>query len=630
MNDSEVRKFLDMSPAERTARRAAHELFNSLCNGNEYVTVEQLEYRMREIYNIQKRDRNQSKSESCKEARGSIRINDQLNGKIPSMRTCSNESHIYESNLLAAAHNYSHGVIPAINQSLSLSMPNSQALQKIPIFHQPFFHPILFLSVLYHRLVSVFSTAPLEILKSYKILILFLAHILITSPDLKVSMSTFAYYVSLFTMIFATFNMLRSKHQFIEFKIWSGLFLSFNENVYAEDSENLYMRKSMIPYLWFFFAFIINMMLFPFIENDWRFASEIATVSLIFFLGTFVCFMFTSSHNPDFVVVLSIFLNIFAKYPHKNLKASTIDWTFIDWKIPLIGYIDISLNLRAILYVGISFCMLILARRNAWQGIYQHFFPHAVTLTWLQIFLNNLHSATTFGLIRSSVVITAILFFLPIVGLATLLIPTFLIIEWLSITDFTNRILITFFTSVIAITGSVLLAFSNRARKYVTSMQIILSIFTILFLLRPIIMEKKDNTYSSYLHQSADSNKLNDNDIIDLSENSAKLTWELYYKYCIQSDIENINLIDLQTRCYNHLEGSSVYWSAVVTKTRISNIKNWRKTLIDNYAPSVLRTKIVCLFGEKSSAKCVKNEECKKIKEFINEQKTCNLEKWNM
>jgi wolfamin len=54
-NEDDVRGCLQMSSGERAARRAAQELFSSLSNGEEYVTAAQLERRMREIYNLQKR-----------------------------------------------------------------------------------------------------------------------------------------------------------------------------------------------------------------------------------------------------------------------------------------------------------------------------------------------------------------------------------------------------------------------------------------------------------------------------------------------------------------------------------------------------------------------------------------------
>lgn len=643
-NEAEIRKFLSMTPGERSAKRAAQELFASLSGGEEFVTVEQLERRMREIYKMQKKKKPNENDAGPSNGNASIKEKeDDYEGSssskssspvrlhAPRDRFMDDSNHISEANLVSAAHSYSHGIIPAVNQALTVSIPHPQSLDHVPCLHRPFFHPTMFFALLYHRFITIFSSFPTELIAKFQIIIILAAYAIVSTENFLIFLPTAGYYISLIIMIVSSFKMLKSKHEFLDFRLWSGLFLSYDEHVNANDSENLYLRNNMKPYFWFFVSFAANLMLYPLISDQWLPNSEITTISFTLTFVTMVSFMYTSS-RIDFLVLFSFALNVLAKYPYEMDSVVANKWRFLDLKIPgfstfVIGSgIEFSMNCRGMLYLMIPVFMFFLAKRRGWHGIYQYLFPHCVTLAWLQISIISSQSATTFGLIRSSLGLAGVFLFLPLFGLVTLLIPVFAAVEWLSLTNSTNRIFITISTLIVAITGSCFMAISNRTGKYVTFVQILLCILASCFLFRPYMMGAEENLYSSYLEQSsAESKVAQAARILDAMDESGALSWELYHKYCLAWT--HTNRINTQIRC-SHLDGTEIYWDGVVSDVGISNVKNWRRDLLENYIPKFFSSQLVCYFGELTQANCFEGENCN-IKDFIEGQKHCNVDKWN-
>lgn len=645
-NEGDVRKFLSMSPGERSAKRAAQELFASLSGGEEFVTVEQLERRMREIYKLQKRKR-KDEDESQPAENGNVSIkgkddsDDDKNSSSSSSpariharnRLMDDSNHISEANLVSAASNYSNGIIPAVNQALTVSIPHPQSLDHVPCLHRPFFHPTMFFALLYHRFITIFSSFPTDTIARFQILIAVAAYAIVSTENLLIFLPTVGYYITIAVMVVSSFKMLKSKHEFIDFRIWSGLFLSYDEHVNANESENLYLRNNMRPFIWFFLSFAANLMLYPLIADQWLPHSEITVVAFVLTFVTMFCFMYTSSHQmPDFMVLFSFAFNVLAKYPYEVDSVVSSKWRFLDLKIPgfstfVIGSgIEFSMNCRGLMYLMIPVFLVLLARRRNWRGIFQFLFPHCVTLAWLQISIISSQSSTTFGLMRSALGLAGVFLFLPLFGLVTLLIPVFAAVEWLSLTDSTNRIFVTISTTIIAITGSCFMAISNRTGKYVTVVQIFLCLLASCFLFRPYMMGKEEMMYSSYLQETSTESKVARSErILESLDESGTLSWELYHKYCLAWT--HTNRINTQIRC-SHLDGSSIYWEGVVSDVGINSVKNWRRDLMQNYIPEFISNRLVCYFGDFNRANCFEGESCD-IKDFIEGQKRCNVDKWN-
>lgn len=646
-NESDVRKFLAMSPSERSAKRAAQELFASLSGGEEFVTVEQLERRMREIYKLQKRKKKsddeaepsengkvsiKSKEDEEESSSFSSKSSSPVRMHQPRDRLMDDSNHISEANLVTAAQNYSNGIIPAVNQALTVSVPHPQSLDHVPCLHRPFFHPTMFLELLYHRFIAIFSSFPTELVAKFQIILILAAYAIISTENFLIFLPNVGYYISFAVMIVSSFKMLKSKHEFIDFRIWSGLFLSYDDQVNAEDSERLYLRNNLKPYFWFFVSFASNLMLFPLISDQWLPHSEITVIASVLTFTTMFCFMYTSSNGPDFLVLFSFALNVLAKYPYELDSVVANKWRFLDLKIPgfstfVIGSgIEFSMNCRGLLYLIIPVFLFFLAKRCSWRGIFQFLFPHCVTLAWLQISIISSQSATTFGLIRSTLGLAGVFLFLPLFGLVTLLIPVFAAVEWLSLTDSTNRIFVTISTSIIAITGSCFMAISNRTGKYVTFVQVLLCILASCFLFRPYMMGNEETMYSSYLEQTSAETKSTQSDrILDSLDESSTLTWDLYHKYCLAWT--HTNRINTQIRC-SHLDGSEIYWNGVVSRVGISYVRNWRRDFMENFLPAIVSNQMFCYFGDQNRANCFEGETCE-IKDFIDAQKKCNVDRWN-
>lgn len=482
-NEIEVKACLSMSSGERAARKAARELFQCLSNGGEHITPAQLERRMREIYNLQKKRRRRRGGD---DSDGDESDNRATNGDIypsPSHNRnrldLSEQDIITEAHLLTAAVNYSHGRLPAVNDVLTLSVPHPTTLDHVPCFHRLIFHPVVFFTLLYHRFVSVISSLPDQI-AHFKYIILFLLYALISSENSALVLPMVAYYMSLAMMVWSSFKMLKTKHDFIDFRIWSGLFLSYGDhNVDAGGSENLFLRNNMKPYLYFFAAFVTNMVVYPIISNEWLPHSEITVMAFVLVFVTLFAFMYTSPEPfPDLLVLFSFGVNVLAKYPYEMDDVVTTGWRFLDLKVPtfpsfVIGNgIEFCLNCRAILYLLIPGALLQIAKRCRWHGTYKCLIPHCVTLAWLQIFIGSSQSATMFGLVRSTLGLAGILLFLPLFGVITLMIPVFLTVEWLGLTDPKTRLLISLVAAAIAIVCSCLMAVNKTTRKYVTLLQV--------------------------------------------------------------------------------------------------------------------------------------------------------------
>ena len=650
-NEGEIRKFLAMTPSERSAKRAAQELFASLSGGEEFVTVEQLEKRMREIYKMQKKkkvipsdceagpsgsgkisikskedDENENDSSSTSKSSSPLRLHSYKN------RLMEDSNQISEANLVQAAHNYSNGIIPAVNQVLTISVPHPHTLDHVPCLHRLFLHPTMFFALLYHRFISIFSSFPSEDIARFQILIVLAAYAIISTDNFLIFLPTAVYYISLASMVVTSFKMLKSKHEFIEFRIWSGLFLRYDEQVNANDSENLYLKNNMKPYLWFFISFAVNLMIYPLISDQWLPHSEITVIAFVLTFITMFCFMFTSSPNvPDFLMLFSFALNVLAKYPYEMDSVVNSKWRFLDLQIPgfstfLIGSgIEFSMNSCGMLYLLIPVFMFFLARRRQWRGIFQSLFPHCVTLAWLQISIISSQSATTFGLVRSTLGLVGVFLFLPLFGLVTLLIPVFAAVEWMTLADSTNRIFVTISTSIIAITGSCFMAVSNRTGKYVTVVQILLCVLASCFLFRPYLMGDEETAlYGSYLQQ-AESKATQPERILDVLDDPGALNWDLYHKYCLAST--QVNRIDTQIRC-SHLEGSEIYWDGIVSDVGIGTVKNWRQSLMQSFLPEFISSSLICYFGEMNRANCFESETCE-IKDYLESQKKCNVDKFN-
>lgn len=496
-----------MTPGERAARKAARELFSCLSNGGKHITPKQLERKMREIYKMQKARRQPGDSTSTSEdedhpspqqsledgtapiSNGSVNLRHHSTERKRKTRRShlnvneppggvSNER-ITEENLVSAAVNYAAGQMPMINDAMTLTVPHPSSLDHVPCFHRLIFHPIVFFTLLYHRLINVIAEFPKRVPQSVRIALLLVVYWLVSTDNLTTALPIGFYYFCWGTMIWSTCKMLKTKHDFIDFRIWSGLFLSYGDhNIEADISENRFLRNNMQPYLYFFCAFIGNFLVYPLIAPEWLPHSELTIVAGIFVFFSMLAFMYSTQRFPDWVFLISFGVNVLAKYPYEMDDVVTTGWRFLDLKVPtfcsfVIGNgIEFCLNCRTALYLLIPMFLVHLAKRSNWHGTYTHLIPHCVTLSWLQLCINSAQSATMFGVVRATLGLAGVLLFLPLFGLVSLLIPVFVVVEWLGFTNPNIRLGSTVAASLLAILGSCFLAINRTTQKYVTVLQV--------------------------------------------------------------------------------------------------------------------------------------------------------------
>lgn len=624
-NESDVCDILLMDESERAARRAAKEVFNYLSNGDKYISATQLERKLRDIYKLNRKCARQNQSNGAISNGSCVSEPLQLS---PSLGSGGRRNGISEANLIAAAVNYTHGQIPFEASQIVISVPNPGTLDHVPFFHRAFFNPVMFFLLLYHRFINLASSLPGTVFSNVQLLLALMIYFLFTIKHWLQFIPIAIYFITFGIMTIATFKILKKKHEFVDFRLWSGLFLRYGDHqVDAAASENRFLRNNIGPFLVFFVAFIINLTVYPLIE--WLPNSELTVISFVMSFVTLFAFMYTTSYTfPDYSVLVSFGLNVLAKYPYELDSVVMTGWRFLDLKVPafttfVIGNgIEFCLNCRALLYLTIPGSLLYLASRENWRGIWKYFLPHCITLSWLQLCIISSQSATMFGLVRAALGLSGMLLFLPLFGLATILIPIFATIEWLSLTDPTLSLMTAIITTLLAIGGSCFLAGFNRTERYITGFQVCICITAIIFLTFPFMHPQYDESESSASAQS---------DLFHAQSTDpsilTSLSWEQYHRYCNQPAWEKgVSKVKTQIRC-SHLDGTRINWDGVVDEIEISAISNFRMKVIQSIFPEWLANWVICFFGDLNQDDCIETEECDQIKNVIDNK--CNLDKWN-
>lgn len=385
-------------------------------------------------------------------------------------------NNISEENLISAAMQVVHGQLPNISSSLTLSVPHPESLNHVPYFHRMLFHPLLFLYLIYHQYLNALARFPSSL--SNCIIFLLILSYTTTINNVLAFLPVVIYHVSLFVMFVSTLKMIKSKHRYDDFRIWSQLFLSFDQQ-FDTNAENAFLRKELQPYLIYFSAFFVNVIVSPTIPLPFRMTSEVTIISFILLFVTLFLFMFNNRNPfPDLPTLLSFGINVLVKYPFEIDAEMWSNWLILDLKIPTfapfpIGNgIEFCFNCRGLLYLLLPALLITLARRHNWHGIYQCLIPHCVVLSWLQICIISSQSATIFEMVRGTLTLAGMLFCLPLFGLVTLMIPVFVTVESMALKNAVHRLVASVSFAGVALITSCLLASYRRTKRYVTYMQV--------------------------------------------------------------------------------------------------------------------------------------------------------------
>jgi len=475
-----------------------HEIvfFVSLSNGEDFITTEQLQKRIRSLSSpsTSNADYFQSNNSSSNSSQKGLSDNDNdcfprngLPDDSPKDEDRTNDVHgkeiskfftfycvllcefcyiiagwtdqgekITEAALVSAAASYARGMLPIVSHALCMVDPSELALDTIPLLQRPFIYPFASLKRLYSWLIESLGHRGTLINRvlftsNLHILLLLLLYSLFGTESLILFIPMALYYLSFVVMMVATFQMLQRKREFNDFRVWSGLFLSYSGgNLNPEEAEYQFCRNNLKPYGHFFLALLLNLMIYPLIAHQWTPQSEFTIIAVTLTLITLCSFMWRdSSRFPDFLALFSFGVHVLAKYPYETDMVVAQSWRFLDIRVPtfasyVVGNgIEFCLNFRAVFYLLIPAVFAKMAARDNWRGTYRILIPHCVTLSWWQIAIFSSQGATWYGLIRGTLALVGMVLFLPIAGIASIILPVVAVAKYLSENDLAMRIAIT-------------------------------------------------------------------------------------------------------------------------------------------------------------------------------------------
>lgn len=620
-NYLDVKMCISMSQDEKVGRKAARDVFASLSNGCDYITSTQLERRILEIEQSDEGSGN-SAAASCQPSRlsndapvnGIIENNRQSpQNQIDWNERSENNQKLTEENIISAAVNYTQGQLPALNKSLCLYDPNLRAVDRLPVIHRTIFHPVLALKLLYQNLIHFLSLLTFHVGSDVRLLFVFLVYITMATDNPLYIVPLLLYYATIGGLVVTTCRMLRSNRDFGDFRLWSGLFLTYSEGeLNATQAEFQFIRSNMRPYLHYFAALILNLMCYPLISSQFLIQSEITVLSFCLTIMTLIGFLYKKRGKliVDYLILLSFGLNVLAKYPYESDEVVAQGWRFLDLKIPtfasyIIGNgIEFCITFRILLYAVIPVIFVRIAARENWRGIYKYLIPHCVTLSWLQMVIISSQGATMFGLIRGTLALVGVVLFLPLVGLMTVLIPVSAVTKYVLTVTTVTHVYFTcslfIFVFILAIISYVSLA-KSKFKCYSVFLQVLFTVISAYFL-----------SQSLSLNQAA-----------DFTQMPKSLTFDQYDRLCnTQSDIST------HIKC-SQLNGLTIHWEAYIHSITMTSTSNTVKYVFDKL-PQFARQPFYCYYGDPIERNCQFNDDdCIAFYDSIKYMNGCSLDKYN-
>ncbi|XP_061380004.1 wolframin isoform X2 [Danaus plexippus] len=654
---------LAASRQETVARKAARDLFASLSNGEQYITTAQLERRIREICatTLRKGPGEDSLDDETPEeeraldeqalepsklqagdhlhTNGTIRTHD-VDEDYP--ERCQNDDirNLTVDNLVSAAVDYCQGELPLVSYELTLTDPSVKALDHIPILHQAFLHPIVFLQVLYLKLLYYFGSFSFR-LSNIELSVLLICYLSVSTDSLYHLVPLVFYYASIIAMVICTFKMLLAKRQFIDFRKWSGLFLRYSDgNLQPDESEDLFVRNNLAPFVQFFLALFVNLFLYPFIATQWVPFSEFCVLSFCLMFLTLLSFGTNGSPYPDVLALISFGINVLAKYPYEKDTVVHQGWRFLDLHISnypsyiLGNSIEFCLNARVFFSLLIPIILAVMAKRNNWQGVLKYTLPHCVTLSWLQMFITCSHGCTTYGLIRGTLALVCTFLFLPLMGIVTVTLPIIAFLQYVTMSKLLYTLTVLIWL-VVGLTVTCFLAKSEATKKFVTPFQIAIGMITLIYTGNQFAVNIQEDGIASGLieiigdEKSSIKNLLKNEFMTDYEDSLYHINWDDYYNQCNTPSWNERNMATTQMKC-SVLDGAHVNWEGYVKDVRVKSVRNQWNT-VAGWLPQIMSEYFKCYYGEEFSSLC-RNDvaDCEFVQTVAEESgKSCHLNNFN-
>ncbi|XP_051164019.1 wolframin [Leptopilina boulardi] len=648
-NYYDVKSCLDMSQDEKLARRAAREMFNSLANGEDFITTEQLQRKMRELSfpstSKGKCNKSNNSQKTLKDSVGDTFPEDGLTENSNCFKNGNERfgepiadwsihqgEKITESILVSAAANYARGLLPIVSNALCLVDSTQMELNTIPLLQRPFIYPLASLKRLYFWLIETLGKRTMPFRKFFftthiHTIFLLVLYSMFGTESLLLFIPLVLYYLSFIVMVVSTFQMLQRKRELTDFRLWSGLFLSYSGgNLNPEEAEYQFCRNNLKPHGHFFLALLLNLMIYPIIAHQWTPQSEFTIIAVALTLVTLLNFTWKdSSKIPDILAIFSFCVHVLAKYPYETDIVVAQTWRFLDIRVPtfasyVVGNgIEFCLNFRAVFYLLIPAVFAKMAARDGWRGTYKTLIPHCVTLSWWQIAILSSQGATWYGLIRGTLALVGMVLFIPIAGLASIILPILATAKYLTESDIAMKIILTILLGGLPFLASWYLR-KLRVAKYnwiITCIQLSVGFIAGVFLSWPMIIGYKQEVST------------NQYEVIPT------LSWEQYQNHCHQPAWEETSSkAQVQVQCA-HLEGMSISWEGYVTNVRLKSIKN-NVAFIINKLPNFLKVPLSCLMGKRyqdekdcNNGNEIRKRHCQTFLDIQKRRNKCHLANWD-
>ncbi|XP_061723286.1 wolframin isoform X1 [Cydia pomonella] len=649
---------LAASRQETVARKAARDLFASLSNGEEYITTAQLERRIREICNTTLQKDDSTDDDSPEEAPAldgghALEPSQHGDGDVPNgtIRThpiadedyedpCNNAviRNLTVDNLVTAAVDYCQGELPLVSYELTLTDPSVKSLDHVPLLHQAFLHPIVFIKVLYLKLLYYFGSFTFR-LSNIELSLILIAYLSVSTDSLYHLVPLVVYYISFIAMVICTFKMFHAKRQFIDFRKWSGLFLRYSDgNLQPDESENLFVRNNLGPFLQFFLALFINLFLYPFIATQWVPFSEFCVLSFSLMFLSLLSFGRNGGRYPDLLALLSFGINVLAKYPYEKDTVVHQGWRFLDLHISnypfyiLGNSIEFCLNARMFFSLLIPVILIFMAKRSNWQGFFKYTLPHCVTLSWLQMFIICSHGCTTYGLIRGTLGLVCSFLCLPLIGVITLTLPIFACMQYITMSRmfYAASIVVGFLVSLVA---TCLLAKMEATKKFVTPFQLLFGLVTLIYFGNQFSTIQDEALPSGLVQMLGDKAAIKNllKSDFEYEDSAYHVNWEDYYTQCNSPSWLESNMAATQMKC-SVLDGAHVNWEGYVKEVRLKSVSN-RWDDFASWLPTFLQELFRCYYGEEYTSVCQSDgsvKECQFVRNAARHSgKMCHLNRFN-
>ncbi|XP_063233013.1 wolframin isoform X2 [Bacillus rossius redtenbacheri] len=640
-NYLDVKMCLNMSQDEKLARRAAREMFSSLSAGQDYITTDQLERQIRlserSKLEVGRRSRAQLKSseplgDAVEDELASADADDICEEEAPEVWTLRGEysgEKLTEDHLVSAAVSYAHGELPLVHRVLALS---GTSRQEAHFLQRLLLHPVASFQAAFWDLVAGVARRGTPFLSSLgpitrshlHTLLLLLVYSLLGADSIILLLPMVLYHASFCVMVVATLQILHRRHEFQDFRVWSRLFLGYSGGgLNPDEAEFQYCRSSLKPYGHFFLALLANLVLYPLVAPRWTPQSEFTVVAFLLTFLTLYAFM-DRRWPPDFLALFSFAVHVLAKYPYESDAVVRQGWRFLDVRAPtLASYVvgngvEFCLNFRAVFYLVIPAVLVRMAARDGWRGIYKTLVPHCVTLSWWQLAVILSQGATWYGLVRGALALVGLVFFLPLAGLATLLLPGAAVLKYLLDS---KMVVLAVVATVVAAVPVLLTWYADVQRRrrrrgahfldrLTTLIQVAFAVLAALFLAQSLARDLGAEAGPDYQQPGA-----------------TALGWEQYQNHCHQPAWEQASMGAAQVRCA-HLAGVQVAWEGYVADVRVGSVRNTLEAVLSRL-PGAVRDALVCWFGEEYRRDCLVGDSCRVAERLKLQHARCHLEAWN-